>query len=45
MKHSEEENVYEANFKVFKTLSSVMMSLKQNWVNKDLNLYIMYQQR
>ena len=27
-----EENVYEANFKTLKTLSSVMTSLTQNWV-------------
>ena len=43
MIHQDAENVYEANFKIFKTLFLVMKSLTQNWVKKDLNLYIMYQ--
>ena len=34
----------EANFQIFKTLTPVIKSLKQNLVIKDLNLYIMYQQ-
>ena len=38
------ENVHEANFKIFKTLSPITTSLTQYWVKKDLNLYIMYQQ-
>ena len=44
MKHEDEENVCEVNYENFKTLSPVMASLTQNWVKKDLNLYIMYQQ-
>ena len=44
MKHENEENVYEINFKTFKILSPFMTSLTQNWLKKDLNLYIMYQQ-
>ena len=39
MKHYDDENVYEANFKISKTLSLVTTSLTQNWVKKDLNLY------
>ena len=46
MKHGDEENVYYywVNFKVFKALSPIMKSLKQNWGKKDLNLHIMYEQ-
>ena len=44
MKHYDEENVYEVNFKILKILSPVIMSLTQNWVKKGLNLHIMYQQ-
>ena len=38
MNHLDEENVYETNFKVFKTLTLIMTSLTANWVEKDLNL-------
>ena len=41
LKHKDEENVYEANFKVFKTLSPAMKSLTQNWIKTDLSLYMM----
>ena len=44
MKLLDEENVYEANLKIFKTLPLVMTSLTQDWVKKDLNLCIVYQQ-
>ena len=44
MKHQDEESVYEANFNIFRNLSPVITSLTQNWVKKDLNLYIMNQQ-
>ena len=40
MKDQDEEIVYDANLKIFTTLSPVIMSLTQNWVKKDLNLYI-----
>ena len=44
MKHKDEENVHEANLKIFKTLSLIITSLTQNWAKKEPNLYIMYQQ-
>ena len=40
---TDQENVYKANFKILNTFSSVLISLTQDWVKKDLNLYIMYQ--
>ena len=43
MEDQDEEIVYKTNFKIFKTLSPVMMSLMQAG-SKSLNLYIMYQQ-
>ena len=43
MEDQDEEIVYKTNFKMFKTLSPVMMSLMQAG-SKSLNLYIMYQQ-
>ena len=44
MKHYDEENVYEVNFKILKNVSPVIMSLTQNWFKNGLNLHIMYQQ-
>ena len=32
MEHQDEENVYNANFGILKTLSQVMTLLTQNWV-------------
>ena len=45
MKHLDEESNYEIIMRlILKTLSPFMTLLMPNWVKKELNLFIMYQQ-